>query len=358
MSSGEHGLSAAETYRVLMEWATGRPAPAKPAPAPTAIMVEDASLMPAVHAAGLADSETVIFTPALGSGGPARQVEFSGTVVAAGNELSIGDELFVQVQDYAATAYMALLGPTLVYVTSDADFDLYLADADGARRDGIFPEFALAGAVHVANLPGLGAGADADGPHRRLYVGADGDVSTAPTGARLAHIDALTPPSSRRELSTAWRARNEASMAPCAVCVGAVVDEAHRGPEIAARPWLRRYLEAIDVLRLLRVRNIHDLRVSGFGFRLNADLDDLAQGRLDRPGAPLLAWNDEAGYVCDIGSGRSFQFSRRAIRSAEALLGLGADLSDERITDPEGARVVAEFLDRAGLVAPAARGGD
>ena len=329
--------------RHLMSWSTGQfeVGPANQDSCSTIVVADPA------HLADLLDTDlvgdnTVVLAPEGHGADPSRVVGFAGTLDEPNAEMSIGYDFFLQTQDYATSPFMSVLGPTLVRVTGPDDLELFLADADRARKEGVFPDIAVVPAVRIADLPGLGAGPGVDGPQLRLYVNAEGEISTSIGGCSLGRVgDTLA------SLRANWDRRNAASTAPCAVCLGAVLPEADRTRELLARPWLGRYLAAVDGLRMLATREIVGLRVSGFGQRLNPALDhhpDSADAA-----TPLLFWNDESGYVYEPASGRTFQVNLAAATAVEALLVTGSAEQASEYASPRSLAAVDRFFTESGV---------
>jgi hypothetical protein len=291
-----HSPALRLAIRHLMSWGVGDPLPVEgsaPAEGCTTVVVEAAEHLASVLASDVVGAATLVFAPAApGSSPPAggAVVTYEGSLREPGGDLSLDDEFFLQTQDYSTSEYLVVMGPTLVRVMSEADFEAFLGDADRARHEGAFPTFLTAPAVRLADPGALGGPADADGPRTRLYVDASGVVSTGPAGAPLGGIEAGLV-----GLQRAWSECNAASSQPCAVSLGAVVPEAVRIAALAERPWLGRYLATVELLRNLAARGIGPLQVSGFGGRLSAglaDLDDAADA--DDPAQPVLLWSDDA----------------------------------------------------------------
>ncbi|WNI16181.1 daptide biosynthesis RiPP recognition protein [Actinacidiphila sp. ITFR-21] len=346
----------------LLSWATGRPfgaaGPGSAVGAPAAartVLLDDASLAEPLTAAGLVDGHSVVFVPQDPSEAaePARSdaaaptyVGYGGSLAEPGGELSLGQEFFLESRDYAAAAYMPLLGPTLVTVTGPDDFELFLADADLARETGRFPEFAVAAPVRLAQLPALSADRDGDGPGLRLHVDADGGVSTAWSGVRVGTLD-----DGPAGLYQTWQDVNESSAAGCAVCLGAVLDEPGRLAGLTARPWLGDYLAAVDSLRTLTARGMAGLRVAGFGARLLPEPDTDADPVPD-PGRrrAVLLLGDDGACLHQPSTGRTFRLGTGAARCAEALLTLGsADAVTAHVGDLPGLADVAGLFAGLGL---------
>ncbi|BFO21408.1 hypothetical protein SHKM778_77960 [Streptomyces sp. KM77-8] len=240
---------------------------------------------------------------------------------------------------------MSVIGATLVRVTDVSDFDEYVADADQARDQGTFTEFVTSPSVQLADLSALGAGPACDGPRTRLYAGPSGSLSTSPGGAPLGHVgDELAA------LDTRFDAINAGSPHPCAVGLGDRVPEDVRTKALAERPWLGRYLAAIDAVRELRARGVDEVRVSGFGHRLWAASAEVARpADATDPTVPLLLWTDETAYVHCRAPGRTFQLDLAAGILAEALLVNGSVEEANRYADHAQLVQVERFFADAGI---------
>ncbi|GGQ30531.1 daptide biosynthesis RiPP recognition protein [Streptomyces mutabilis] len=311
--------------RHLRSWVTGRPPTGDtPGPETATVVLEDAASLEALLGSDVVGPRTLVLAPSVqdrqDSGSGATVVGYEGSLSGAEGDASIGDVLFVQSQDYGVSPYMSLLGTTLVRVAGDTDLEMFLADADAARTEGRFAPVAVSPAVQIADLSALGARVPGDGPGTRLYVDRDGGVSVSPQGLRLG-----TAGDSAVDLHSAWQRLDAASDPGGAVPLGAAVSEEVRGPAVRRRPWLARYLAALDLLRDLQTRGITEPRVSGFGHRLVPGLGDV-DGALDAsdPEAPFLCWTSEKAYVRVAGADRTFQLGRRAAEITEMLLVLGS----------------------------------
>lgn len=315
-------MSAAVTGSLgrLVEWGSGRTAEHRrpPGPAATAVLA-DVRQLKAVVASGAVGEGSVVFVP-----GPVELpevgctvVEYSGAVDEAGTEMTVGEEFFLYVQDYATSEYLSVVGPTLVRLTGEEDLQSFLADADRALAEGVFPGFLSSPTVRLADVPALGFGVSADGPQLRLWVDPDGAVSTSPAGVALGST-ASTPD----ELARAWDARNGADPAQCAVCLAGAVDPGATGAALTDRPWLPRYLAALEARRDLTARGVVLQGLSGFGARLLDGADIGAdQSSVD---VPLLGWTDAEAYLWDVAGGRALRCNRDAAVAVEALLLTGS----------------------------------
>ncbi len=344
MNGGNMGPEQrARARRYLMSWGTGQ-GPAGGG-TPTIVLDDPAHLEP-VLASGLATASTMIFVPEdAGHEDDPGVVTYDGSLHEPGGEASLGDDFYLQIQDYATSEFMSLLGPTLVRITEEADFTRFLEDADRARLQGVIPDFATAPPVKFADVPGLGGGGGTDGPRLRLYVDADGELSTSPAGRRIGAVG-----DDMADLEAEWSRVNDASEHPCAVCLGGVVDEATRARELADRPWIGRYLTVLDSLRALAAKDITDVRVSGFGGRL---LDGLVDVRLpaDLAGAdvPIVMWTHDAAYLQVPASLRTFRVNLATAGLAEALTVCGSVEAAAEHADRDGLVRVAEMFADAGV---------
>ncbi|QNP72655.1 hypothetical protein IAG44_26650 [Streptomyces roseirectus] len=337
----------------LRSWVTGHPmAPATPGTqnaGTTTVVLEDPAHLPTLLASDTVGPHTLLLAPDTPThrddASGATVVGYDGSLTGAEGDASVDDTLFLQIQDYGVSPYMSLLGTTLVRVAGATDFELFLADADAARADGTFASFAVSPAVQLADLAALGANVPGDGPGTRLHVADDGAVSVSPQGLRLG-----TAGDSAATLHERWLSLNAASEVPGAVPLGAAVPEELRAPAVRTRPWLARYLATLDLLRDLQTRGITEPRVSGFGHRLVAGLDQAVEPLDDNPGAPLLCWTADQAYARPAGDTRTFQLGRRAAEITELLLVLGsAEAAAEHVDRASVERVLAFF---AGKGAP------
>ncbi|WP_371578974.1 daptide biosynthesis RiPP recognition protein [Streptomyces sp. NBC_01314] len=322
------------------------------------VVLESREHLTAMLNSGVVGTDTLVLVPGAAAG-PGEDttadgrrvvgiVGYEGSLAGAGGEFSPGAGFYLQIQGYGISEYMSVAGPTLVRIADDTDFDVFLADADRALLDGTFPDFLTHPAIQLADLPGLGAGrTPAAGPRYRLYVDADGAVSTTPGGTRLG-----TAGDGPELLDARWQRLNSGAQTTCAVCLGTVVDHDLRRTELAARPWLGRYLAALGAIRALRARGVDgSIRVSGFGGRITdalaADAD--ADADLRDEDAPFLLWTDQDMYVHAPAPSRTFSVERSAATPVEALLACGSAEAAAEYADPDHTVRIERFLARAGV---------
>ena len=313
----------------------------------TAVVVLDraAHLQTLVETGVVGARSRVFAAGALDSGPEPLVMGFEGSLREPGGEVQVGASYFLQTQDYGTSEYLSLIGATLVRVVDRTDLEIFLDDADTARETGQFPEFLTHHLVQLCDVPALGGTSLEDGPGLRLYVDAAGVLSTSPSGLRLGEVgeDLLT-------LDKEWRNLNGASEEPCAVCLGAAIEEPVRTEAVRARPWLGRYHQAIAGLQHLRGRELEvgaQVRVSGFGGRLVPELEGVADAADDWLGAPTLLWTADSAYVHSVTADRLFRLDLTAGAAAERLLVHGGVEAAEGSISTAELRVVADYFERA-----------
>lgn len=345
------------TIRLIKTWATGhlgvdvtegRPVP--PLDGTLAVVLERQQHLEPLVEAGVVGADTRVFAPGIADGAHDRVgatlLGYDGSLSDAGGDVQIGANFFLQSQDYGTSEYLSLIGTTLVRIVDESDFATFLEDADRARETGEFADFATHPLVRICDITSLGSPALEAGPALRIYVDAAGEISTSPGGATLGEVGLGLD-----ELAGAWKSGNADSDQTCAVSLARAVPEETRAAELRSRPWLGGYHTAISGLRDLRGRNLAELksvRVSGFGGRLSPELADVASYESARSDAPALLWTDDAAFLHDWASEKTFQLGHGAGRLAERLLVLGSvDAASDG--DADQLRTVADFFSKSGV---------
>ncbi|MDX3854076.1 daptide biosynthesis RiPP recognition protein [Streptomyces sp. AK02-01A] len=328
-----------------LQWGTGRPLAAlSPRPPFTAtVVLEDAVHLDALLGSGVAGPGTVVLVsgdepsaePVRHESG-AEVITWQGSLGEPGAEAGLHPDFYLQVQAYSITPYLSVLGPTLIRIAEEADFQAYLDDAEQALARGEFSAFLTHPSVQLGDLGALGGDPEGDGPGLRLYVAADGTVRVSPGGAPLGPVG--TSPAG---LHRAWRESPGA--------LGALPDAASRTERLTARPWLGRYLAAVGAVREAVTRGLDQPRVSGFGGRVVAALDGFAAPRDQSATAPLLLWNDERALIHHTGDRRTVALSTDAALAAEALLVTGSARAAAGYADPDTVDAVAAYFAGIGL---------
>jgi hypothetical protein len=314
----------------LISWATASPLAGPAGAGVGTLVLADAAHIPAVTAAGLVGPRTLLLAPDDGSGDLAPAVGYQGSLTEPGDEFSNGQDFFLQTHAYAASPFMTVFGPTVVRVFDRNDFEAFLADADRALTEGVFPEFLLTSSVLLADPAALsGADDPADGPALRLYADRDGQVSTSPTGAVLGTVDD----------SLDVLAERFARAGNAAAALDAALPAQTRAEALGNRPFLARYLAAVAALRSLLARGATGLKVSGFGSRLTPGLAVPGDDQAD-PALPIVLHGDEDAYV--VAGSRLFAVDLRAARTLECLLATSGAVGD-RVPAADVDRLAALF---------------
>lgn len=201
-----------------------------------------------------------------------------GDPAPVGEELVLGDDLFVQVESYAGAAYLPLVGPTLLRVAEDDDV-ASLADDLDATAAGDLPPVLADPQLQLADRCGLGA-ASCGGPRRRVHVDAAGDVRTTPAGPVLGGADATAD-----ELDAAWVAAGGCTTTCVDPAIAPALDAARR-----SQPGWARILTVLDLLHAMRAAVPGDWSAVGLGDAGAEDRADLHPRAADWP--VLLAGPD------------------------------------------------------------------
>jgi hypothetical protein len=257
--------------RVLREWITGQREEHS-----RVFLVESGA--PAHEVARVARHDDVILLPVESAtyAGLGSAVHYSGALRDVGDELYFG-ERGVELQDYVAAAFVQIVGPTAVRFFDESSWRAFLDDADLARRTGVFPSALLDPRVLLANRSALTDPDELETP-RALRMCADGRVGIGLQGEIIG---------SAHELPAVLTVS-----VPRTAALGGVVPRAVLAADLARREWIARYLNATDLMKMLRLGN-GAVRISGFGWSLVDD--DLADAEPQRTDPFLLDTAD--GFV-------------------------------------------------------------
>jgi len=235
--------------RALREWITG-----EREQHPRVYLVDVGASARSLDA--VTSKDDVILLPA-GSDpyrGPAEAVQYNGALRDLGDELFFG-ERGVELQDYTAAEFVQIVGPTAVCFFDESSWRAFLDDAELARRTGIFPSTLLDPRILLADRRALADPRGLEAPSA-IRLSSDGRVSIGVRGADIGHVDdlqtALTFPLPH---VAAWD-----DIAPRDALLA----------DLANREWIGRYLNATDLMKMLRLAN-GAARIEGFGWSL---LDD------------------------------------------------------------------------------------
>lgn len=239
--------------RALREWITG-----KREGHSRVFLVETGASVAGVEE--VAGSDDVVLLPEDNRTyeGPAGAVHYSGALCEVGDELFFG-ERGVELQDYVAAAFVQIVGPTAVRFFDASSWRVFLDDAELARRTGIFPSALIDPRVILADRSALENPGALETPSA-LRVSPDGRVRIGVQGEAIGSLDDL--PSLL------------AVPLPRAAALGDIAPREMLAADLASREWIGRYLNATDLMKMLRLEN-GAARISGFGsFLFDDDLSD------------------------------------------------------------------------------------
>ncbi len=285
------------------------------------IVTESADVLPALLDSDLCGEGTVVFSPSRdtpSSVGKTIIAPYTGSLSAPGDEMVVGEICVVKVQEYELTPYLATASPTFVRINNEDDFYTFLEHADHAHQHGAFLPALLHPMVRLADLCALGGAHTCGGPSQRLFVRATGQASTTPWGMPLGSVtDGLA------SLTATWSAFRRPSGSGCPGCLSQAVPAPLLRIAHQQRPWLSRYLQALDALRTAAERGLSPLKVSGFPHRLTAGADDyLPALDLMPAGAemPLLLFSADVAVLHDTHSHQQFELGTGTARLIELLM--------------------------------------
>ena len=105
--------------RDLMAWATGSRGPGR------VIVLEDSRHLGEVKemlGAESGDRHHRIFVPGDPADAGENVVGYGGSFRECNTEASLGDDFYLQVQNYSISQYVSVIGPTLVRIADETDF--------------------------------------------------------------------------------------------------------------------------------------------------------------------------------------------------------------------------------------------
>lgn len=295
----------------LMMWSSGA-TDASSLPARQVAVAETADVAEALRDSAVVDDDAVVFAPGAVTGA----LSYEGSIAGPGTEFVIGEDFFLQVQSYAISEYVSVVGPTLVRLGDAEDVEILETDVRTAHETGVFPEFLTNPVVQLADLPALGSIGAGAGPDARLWIAADGTLAVSPFGERLGDLG-----SDREAVQRAWIAGCTPTADPGAV--SASIPRGDLEAFVDRTPALGRFLAALEGIRNLRARRLPLPRVSGFGHALLAEVDPAA-GAVLSPALPFVMSSAERHFVVAPRSRRVFEVGPDAAGAFEAVVHLGA----------------------------------
>ncbi|MEU7161961.1 hypothetical protein [Streptomyces chrestomyceticus] len=245
----------------------------------------------------------------------------------------VDDGFDIEVLDYSTGRGVTPLVPLVLRFSGPQDVDVFLADADRALAEGVFP-------AALGRLTALADTSAFDTPDRaapptlsRAHVDPQGCVRTGPAGPvlgnlhtpvrelRLAARDAFLR---ARERRTALGASEGAVTAD--LSLAAFLDDAALLAARSSRPWLHRYLRVWESAARLPHTAAGALRVAGFGPSLHLGTRQPAGGTdqsTAHPHAPLLIALGNEHLLYLPADRRVLRLTADAAMVTEALLAAG-----------------------------------
>lgn len=268
----------------------------------------------------------VLFAPVgdpFPAAGPATVIRYGGRLREPGDELVVSGRT-MELQDYAAAAFVDVLGPTVVRFVDVDGWTAFLEDVETAHDTGLLPPQLRDPRMQLAARAAL---VDPLGIARpdSFAAGADGSVTFGPQGVELGRFD---------------ESATFETPVPRIAALGGVVPLAELVACLAARPWLPRLIALADLRRALPLDRAL-ASVSGFGTVLVED-----DGADAEPAArdPFLLIEGSESVLADATSRRQFRLSietarvvevvqtsstaARAIERIAAALGVTAEVAD------------------------------
>lgn len=306
------------------------------------IFVENPEHIP--YAKELAGEQSIVLVLD-GDRGDDTVIPVSGFFDIAGEELLVGGTLSLEIQDYVAIPFVTLIGVTVVRITTDEDWQAFFDDAEEARRSGHFVRQLTEVNAVLAERGLLNSDQSIDSSIARLHITSDGTVLSGPYGRHIGRAgDSLSDIHKRY-------AALEPESAVAAVCDVGLVHES-----LAARPWIRRYLAALDAWKFIPRDDRPNATLVGFGTSVYGATPT---GNLPSPRAPFIIQRAGEHILLDIMSGRTFRVGPDAAAIIEALSNLrdvraaasavAAPLGISVTVAEESARVILKQFKHAGV---------
>lgn len=231
-----------------------------------------------------------------------------GELDADCEQLIIDNAFEISVMSYTLSAYLPCVGPVLVRLSSEEDWQAFLTDADDAVATGFVPD-------QLLHLPAVLEDSEA------LRTG--------------------TPNTNRLTITTEGTTRH---------LPGTDLSPTRR--DTGGRYWLPRYLTILNVLRSLSLKEPGPVEVSGLGMRLS---DSSPDSLVEPPDAPIVL-RSPSGLRCVCpDSGRFFALPESAATAIELIGALGANAEELpdllHVPSAMASQTVAALVDQR-LVSP------
>lgn len=234
-------------------------------------------------------------------------IPVAGTFDVAGEELLVDGSLSLEIQDYVAIPFVNLVGVTVVRITTKEDWQSFFDDAEEACRSGHFvPQLTEVNAVLAER--GLLSGVR-NLNLARLHITWDGSILSGPYGTKIGRVgDSLTD---LRIRSIALRPES---------AVAGVYFPWDLFDSLAAKPWIPRYLAALDAWKFIPHEDRAGTKLIGFGASVYGAA--LHEG-LPQADAPFIVKRGTEYSLLDTSSGRRFTIGPDAAAIVEAISNLG-----------------------------------
>ncbi|MGH3690882.1 MAG: daptide biosynthesis RiPP recognition protein, partial [Microbacterium sp.] len=259
-------------------------------------------------------------------------IGYDGVFRDPGDEMVLDGRHAFELQDYLAAPFISIVGLAVVRQGSAEGVAAFLSDADTARESGVFVDQLLSSAVLLDSRSSFVRADPAGHALVRAHVSADGEYRDGPDGLLLGNVGDQRAEIEAIAAEGAGRGRAFAR----------IVDRGVLQADLDDRPWLERYVAALDLLRQWDATPARPA-VSGFGGHLVTALDEgAAFPTVVSAEAPFLVTGDGEEYVLvDPTSRRRFRLGVDAARAAECLIATADESS-------ASALLAAELGRRAG----------
>lgn len=235
-------------------------------------------------------------------------VPVSGSFDAAGEELLVDGKLALEIQDYIAIPFVNLVGVTVVRMTTEEDWQAFFDDADEALRSGNFVQQLTEVNAVLAERGLLSGAGNRNLLLTRLHITWDGSIRTGPYGTKIGKIGDSLPDLRVRAVPL----RPESAVA-------AVYYPWDSSDSLATKPWIPRYLAALDAWKFIPREDRANTQLVGFGVSLcGAALND----GLPSASAPFILKSGAEHTLLDTKTGRLFKIGTDAAAIIEAVSNL------------------------------------
>ena len=272
-------------------------------------------------------------------------VSVKGTFDEPGEEVLVDGTLSLEIQDYLAVPFINLVGATIVRLAGQDDWEAFFADAEEARRSGHFVRQLTEVNAVLAERGFLAGYGSVDRSLTRMHITADGAVLNGPYGTVIGRVgDAL------HDLRL-----KAVPLAPESV-IASVCDASVVRAGLNLRPWIPRYLAALDAWKFVLREQRAETRLVGFGLSLYGAGECHS---LPLPGAPFILERHGEFRLLDTGTGRIFRVGADVailveafsnLRDIEAAAGVTAPILGVSPAEAEvSARTVVAQFDQLGI---------